>query len=196
MRHLLFWVLCLVASAALATPTPRAVPREYMLDSCHFKFMDPYNGRIDVDNESSSHSASYIADMKPGYRHAVGEVSIHFYCDTMEGNNAFVALGFEKQGRAWVLLPNKSDPDNLLNKKLYPLKSPGIEGAASTYDQTTGERSRRFQGLGFCLTDQKQILCGVSETVGYVAYPKASSLPQVLKLLESIEFLEPAAKSP
>ncbi|WP_374439185.1 hypothetical protein [Pseudomonas panipatensis] len=196
MRHLLFWILYFTISTVLASPKVSVVTRETEFDGCHFKIRDPYKGSLRLTTDGAPPLAVYTATFNLKVRHSVGEVSIHFYCDTMEGNNAFVALGFEKQGRAWVLLPNKSDPDNLLNKKLYPLKSPGIEGAASTYDQTTGELSDRVQSLGFCLTNQKQILCGTSEEVAYVAYPKASSLPQVLKLLESIEFLEPTAKSP
>ncbi len=139
--------------------------------------------------------AFYNYPPNPNARHAV-EVLVTFYCDTHKGQKAFSDLGFARHNGEWVLPPDKNDPDNLSNQKLYRIKGHGLEGVVSTYDQTTGEESRRVQGLGFCLTDQKQILCGVSEAIGYVAYPKASSLPQVLKLLESIEFLEPAAKSP
>ncbi|WP_283439525.1 hypothetical protein [Pseudomonas panipatensis] len=193
MRYLCFWALSFAASAAMANPTAHGVMREAEFGGCHFKLSDHYKGSLRLT--TSGTAAVYNLPFNPKLRNSV-EVSILFFCDTGKGRKAFTDLGLGNQDGVWVLIPNKSDPQNLARVKLYPLRGNGTSGAASTYDQTTGERSRRFQGLGFCLTDQKQILCGVSEAVGYVAYPKASSLPQVLKLLESIEFLEPAAKSP
>lgn len=191
MHYMFLLVLSFVTFSAIAASPLNSVSREYVFDSCHFKLMDPYNGRIDVDNESSSHSASYIALIKPELRHSV-EVSIRFTCDTAEGMRAFTELGFDNQSGVWKLIPNEYDPENLARVKLYPLTGNGTSGVASTDDQTTGEETERTQGLAFCLTNQKQILCGTSQAVGYLAYPEESSLPQVLKLLESIEFLEPA----
>ncbi|WP_139199101.1 hypothetical protein [Pseudomonas panipatensis] len=179
---------------ACAAPT-KAIVHEVEFNGCRFKIMDSYGGSLKVSRYSPPKMAFYNYPPNPNARHAV-EVSIRFTCDTKDGWRAFTELGFDKQNGKWKLLPNKYDPENSAKVKLYPLTGKGTDGAASTDDQTTGDESRRTQGLAFCLTDQKQILCGTSEAVGYVAYPKASSLPQVLKLLESIEFLEPSATSP
>lgn len=193
MRKIMRWVWGVLVSASIVgqSVAATATAKEYILDDCHFAFFDPYNGRAYVDNESSVHSASYIASIGGGGAHSVSEVSIIFDCDTLKGKRAFSDMGLEHNNGAWHLIPNKSDPDNLLNQKLYVLDNNGLEGAAATDDQTTGDEERRVQGIGFCLTNQKQILCGTSQAVGYVAYPQQSSLPKVLELLKSIKFLEP-----
>lgn len=177
----------IVGQSVAATTTAT----EYIIDDCHFSFFDPYNGRADVDNESSVHSASYIASIERGEAHSVGEVSIVFVCKTTLGQKAFSNKGIAHNNGEWGVIPDKSDPENLANLKVYSLRGNDVDGAAITYAQTTGEEDRRVQGIGFCLTNQKQILCGTSEAVGYVAYPKQSSLPKVLELLKSIKFLEP-----
>lgn len=195
MRHLLLLAVSFFSSISTADETAQRMTVEYQLDSCNFKFPDPYNGRTDIDYQSSIHSASYITLIKPVTRHSF-EVSIQFLCQTLKGREAFTNMGYAYKNGQWVLIPDPNDPSNLSNMKLYKLHGSQTEGVASTYDQTTGALTERTRGLGFCLTDQKQILCGISETVGYVAYPKESRLPQVLKLLESIEFIEPTQPAP
>ena len=190
MRHLSFWVFCLAASTALANSPSTAVPREAEFDGCHFKLYDLYNGSLTLTTDGAPPVAVYSVIINPELLHSV-EVSIRFTCDTAEGMRAFTELGFDNQSGVWKLIPNEHDPENLARVKLYPLTGNGTSGAASTDDQTMGEETERTQGLAFCLTNQKQILCGTSQAVGYLAYPEESSLPQVLELLESIEFLEP-----
>ncbi|MFZ5959107.1 hypothetical protein ACOXVJ_16520 [Pseudomonas knackmussii] len=190
MRRLPIYILSFSALTSAAGETPQADVREYALDSCHFTLIDPYGARIDTDTESPIHSASYISLMRPNAQHSI-EVSIRFTCNTNDGLDAFTNLHFKHESGSWSLIPSETDPENLVQAKLYPIRGEHVIGAAHTENQTTGEFTERTQGLVFCLTDQKQILCGISESVGYVAYPKESSLPQVLKLLESIEFIEP-----
>lgn len=197
MHKITHGLLGVLASASIigqsVAATTAMAMKEYVVDDCHFAFSDPYNGRGDVDNESLVHSASYISSVGGVGMHSIGEVSIRFTCNTKKGRSAFTELGFDKHNGEWKLIPNEYDPKNLAQVKLYPLAGKGTDGAAATDNQTTGDENERTQGLSFCLTDQKQIICGTSSAVGYVAYPKQSSLPKVLELLKSIKFLDPVS---
>lgn len=164
--------------------------REASFDGCRFTIADSYGGQLEVSEYSPPKQAFYRFNSNVYARHAV-DVSIEFSCSTTLGQKAFSNVGISHNNGEWGVIPDKSDPENLADLKVYTLRGNGVDGAAITYVQTTGEEERRVQGIGFCLTDQKQILCGTSEAVGYVAYPKQSSLPKVLELLKSIKFLDP-----
>ncbi|MFR0692384.1 hypothetical protein ACLUTX_23510 [Enterobacterales bacterium AE_CKDN230030158-1A_HGKHYDSX7] len=185
---LVFWV-----SMMVAVPEVYAATQKVKVDDCLFQVSTIYGGSVELTTDGAPPVATYSFMSRSAGRHAVDEVSIRFTCNTNEGRQAFNDLGFDSQGGKWVLLRNEDDPEDLARVQLYVLNGNGADGAAVTDNQTTGEESERTQGLSFCLTDHKQILCGTSSAIGYVAYPKQSNLPKVLKLLESIEFLDPAS---
>ncbi|WP_371231405.1 hypothetical protein ACAW63_02335 [Pseudomonas sp. QE6] len=191
MKRLSFFAIILfgVTTGARADLSENAV-REVEFNGCRFKISNLHGGELRVSRYSPPKMAFYRFNSNPYTPHTT-ETSIEFYCDSSKGGKAFSDMGLGRHNGTWYLIPNKSDPGNLLNQKLYVLDNNGLEGAAATDDQTTGDEERRVQGIGFCLTNQKQILCGTSQAVGYVAYPQQSSLPKVLELLKSIKFLEP-----
>lgn len=189
MRHILVLMLFFIAPAAVASS---AIEREAEFESCHFKINNHYNGDLILTTDGAPPVAVYHMPSNPELQHSV-QVTIRFTCNTKKGESAFTELGLDKHAGEWRLIPNKYDPEDLARVKIYPLAGSGTDGAAATDNQTTGDENERTQGLVFCLTNQEQILCGTSSAVGYVAYPKQSNLPKVLKLLESIEFLEPTS---
>lgn len=101
---------------------------------------------------------------------------------------AFKRMGFIQIDGKWQLDP-KEQPLPEQHVKLYLLNEKSWIGAAYTIEQTTGPYKRRSTQLAFCLSNKVQTLCGGSEMVGFTAYPKESALPKVLKLLQSIEFI-------
>lgn len=193
MKRLSFLVIALfgVITGARADSSENTV-HEVEFNGCRFKIEDLHGGELRVSRYFPPKMAFYSFNSNPYAPHTT-ETSIEFYCDSSKGKKAFSDMGLGRNKGAWHLIPNKSDPGNLLNQKLYVLDNNGMEGAAATDDQTTGDEERRVQGIGFCLTNRKQILCGTSQAVGYVAYPKQSSLPKVLELLKSIKFLDPVS---
>ncbi|MFZ5959106.1 hypothetical protein ACOXVJ_16515 [Pseudomonas knackmussii] len=195
MRLLALLALSLATMTTSAKEPTHAAIQEIEFDGCHFKIKDPLNGNLRLTKDGSPPLAVYTAQPNPNNYHSV-DIEIIISCRTLKGLKAFTDLGFDRQNETWRLIPSTGDPENLAQVKLYPLKGHGTIGVASTDNQTTGEPNERVQGLAFCLTDQKQILCGTSDAIGYIAYPKESSLPQVLKLLESIEFIEPTQPTP
>lgn len=189
--NIIIIALSLVADGAYAE-SPRPIVQKAEFNGCRFSIIDSYGGSLEVSQYSPPKLAFYSFPSKPSAKNSL-ETSVTFYCDSSKGKKAFSDMGLEHNNGGWLLIQNKNDPDNLLNPKLYILDGNGLEGAASTYDQTTGEENRRVQGIGFCLTDQKQTLCGTSEAVGYVAYPKQSNLPKVIELLKTIKLLDPSS---
>jgi hypothetical protein len=77
-----------------------------------------------------------------------------------------------------------------LNTTLYTLHGKGWEGAGITQDQQDGDEDKRTRTFSFCLLHASRALCGTTDTVMYLAQPNESVLPQVIKLLESIEFID------
>ncbi|MFZ5959108.1 hypothetical protein ACOXVJ_16525 [Pseudomonas knackmussii] len=194
-RHVSIAVALAFFAGSINAGQAKSIMREAEFDGCHFKMKDTYGGELRVSRYAPPKLAFYSTQPEFRKRHSV-EVVIRFRCQTTKGQEAYTNMGYSYEKNQWRLIPDPNDPQNSANMKLYKLHGPKIEGVASTYDQTTGEPTERIRGLGFCLTDQKQILCGVAQSVGLVAYPKESSLPQVLKLLESIEFIEPSQPTP
>jgi hypothetical protein len=172
----------------------QTVEREIALDSCHFKFNDPYGGRASVDNESSPHSASYLAIINPNTQHSF-ETSIFFDCEKGAGINDFPKpASVKKKGGEWEIA---FDGDaKAFNTKLYPLQGNKWEGAGITQDQSNGDEGGRTRFFTFCLAHAEQVLCGSSDSVAYLEYQNESVLPQIIKLLESIEFIDTPSSEP
>lgn len=191
MRLFFRYTLCVAAYASCAVASAGVV-REASFDGCRFTMVDSYGGSLEVSEYFPPKLAFYSLPLVSGSNNKV-ETSITFSCKTAIGQKAFSDMGIAHEHGEWSLLPDKSDPDNLANQKIYRIQELGMEGAVLTYDQTTGEEERRTQGVGFCLTNQKQILCGTSESVGYVAYPKQSNFPKVIELLKTIRLLDPSS---
>jgi hypothetical protein len=183
-------VLCLVATAA-AGSAPSAgniAVREVIFDGCHFQISDPYRARVSADTESTTHSASYIAEINPKARYPF-ETWIQFDCENDVGLNDLPKLAsVGKENGQWVIAFNGDA--KAVNTTLYTLHGKGWEGAGITQDQQDGDEDKRTRSFAFCLLRGSQALCGTSDTVMYLAHPKESVLPQVIKLLESIEFID------
>ena len=176
-------VVCTVITIAHAeSPTTNhGFEREVAFDGCHFKITDLYGGRVT--------GASYFATINPKANHPF-ETWIQFYCEKSSADKAFLAMGMKRSSSQWVLAEDSYKPLPEEHVAVYPLQNASWTGAAMGSDQTTGDLNDRMRQLGFCLTNMRQILCGSIQQVMFVGYPKESTLPQVIQLLESIEFID------
>ena len=101
--------------------------------------------------------------------------------------------GIKMTDKGWVLDPS---PGAIGSKEhhttFYPLHGDDWTGGI-TQDGVNGDEKRRTRAFYFCIPHQQLALCGSLESVAYLMWPKETTLPQVIKLLESIEFIDDAA---
>lgn len=191
MRHAKTWgaMLCMVSSALLAAPplARNVMVHEVAFDGCHFKIYDPYQGRMT--------GASYFSIISPKSRHPFG-TWIQFFCKKQDIDKNFLAMGIKRAGSNWTLATEQYTPLPEENTSVYELHNARWIGAAIASNDTTGEFERRRRGLGFCIASTRQMLCGNIEQVMFVAYPEESVLPEVIQLLESIEFIDTPSSAP
>jgi predicted class III extradiol MEMO1 family dioxygenase len=64
------------------------------------------------------------------------------------------------------------------------------EGAGTTQDQTDGDEDRRTRAFNFCIPHGEYALCGSVQAVAYLSHLNESTLPQIIELLEEIEFVD------
>lgn len=164
------------------------VEHQISLDQCDFKLNDPFDGRVSVDTESTPHSASYIAMINTHAKRPF-ETIIRFDCHSDVRVSDFSDLaGISKKGGKWII-DFKGDA-GALNTKLYLLRGNGWDGAGINQDQTDGDENGRSRAFTFCLVHGTQALCGLDDTVMYLANPGETALPQIIRLLDSIEFAD------
>jgi hypothetical protein len=188
-KQLFVMAFALMTFASLAAQPPKEndTTHEFGFDGCHFKLPDPYGGRITT--------GSYFAIINPQAKHSF-ETWIQFYCEKKSFDTAFLEMGMKRSGPNWILAREKYQPMPEEHAAVYQLHNPTWTGAALASDQTTGDPEDRVRGLGFCIASARQVLCGTIEQVMYVAFPEESALPQIIKLLESIEFIDTPASVP
>jgi hypothetical protein len=184
-------MLCLAMSLAIAktSANPSVAIHEITFDGCHFKMADPDQGRIT--------GASYFADLNPNARHPF-ETWIQFSCENPATPEVYLKLASIKlTGRGWVLDTSKEDPNYPSPKTtFYALHGKDWEGAGTTQDETDGDENRRTRAFNFCIPHKQFALCGSIQSVAYLTWPKESTLPQVIQLLQSIEFIDDAQVAP
>jgi len=179
---LLFYSVGYPSSAGLVTV------HAVTFNGCHFKMKDPYGGTLQATERSTPALANYSAEINPSARHPF-ETWIQFDCENNVNISDLSKLaGVGKQNGRWVIAFNGDA--KALNTTLYTLHGKGWEGAGITQDQQDGDEDKRTRTFSFCLLHASRALCGTTDTVMYLAQPNESVLPQVIKLLESIEFID------
>jgi hypothetical protein len=185
---LLFAALLFSKSAAWAEKgnTNKVAIHEIELGGCHFKMSDPYGGALTLTTDSSPPSANYRVEVNPKAQRRF-ETEIQFEChDNVNISDLSDLAGVGKEHGKWVI--NFSGNAAAVNTKLYALRGQGWDGAGITQDQV-GEDGGR-SALTFCIMHHSQALCGQDDTVMYLDYPKESVLPQIIRLLNSIKFVD------
>jgi hypothetical protein len=167
-------------------PATHRAEHEFSFDGCNFKFIDSYNGRKTV--------ASYFAIINPK-AHQLFETQIQFSCNSATPKTYLDSASIKLVNGVWSLDLSEEDPrPPSPHTTLYLLHGKGWQGAGSTQDDTDGDEDRRTQTFGFCIPHNAYALCGMAQHVGYLNHLDESVLPQVINLLESIEFIDsPAA---
>ena len=169
--------------------------REVAFDGCRFKLKDPYNGTLDVTE--SRKLANYAADINPKARHPF-ETWIQFSCENPAMPKTLSELaGIMMTGGGWELDPS---PESVGPKEAHTifraLHGKAWDAGGVTQDDINGDEERRTRVFAFCIPHRNLALCGVVRHVGYLEHLNESTLPQVIHLLQSIEFIDDAQVAP
>ena len=195
---LLGMVACLTATIACAEQSKAhpVVEREVMFDGCHFKMKDPYNGALVATTRSTPVLANYNATINPKASQPF-ETWIQFSCQNpVTAKTLSNYAGMKMTPKGWALDPSPEYgrlPQQ--HTTFYPLHGKHWDGGGVTLDQITGDEDSRRRFYAFCIPHNQLALCGVVRPVAYLEHLNESVLHQVIKLLESIEFIDtPSAK--
>jgi hypothetical protein len=169
--------------------------REIVVDSCHFKIKNLYHGKMSVDTRSSSHSASYVVTINPRAEHPF-QTWIRLSCeDPVTSGTLTDIAGMKMSDKGWVLNLTPNDFEEQ-HTTFYPLRGHGWSGGGVTQDDTDGDEARRTRTFSFCIPHRQLAICGVAQSVGYLKWPNESVLPQVIQILEGIEFIDVQSVAP
>ncbi|HTV86150.1 MAG TPA: hypothetical protein VME63_12120 [Dyella sp.] len=181
---------CKATLACAKQPSTKGIQgHEWNFDGCHFKMADPFRGRT-----SGPGGAAYFAQISPKARHPF-ETWIQFSCQNPVTPEIYVdRAGIRMTDKGWALDPS---PDNIGLKEqhttFYALHGKGWDGGGVTQDDINGDEKRRTRAFSFCIPHKQLALCGSIQNVAYLMWLKETTLPQVIKLLESIEFVDTPA---
>ncbi|WP_152530579.1 hypothetical protein [Paraburkholderia dilworthii] len=157
--------------------------------NCAFSFHDPYGGWISGN--------SYVVDDLPHKKTGVGDFSISFACVSSADNDSIrdytIARYDEQKGHWQADFSGLSERDRKLLKpatQWISLKAVNSSGFGALQDMVTGDPETRSRSLGFCLLRPPVALCGSAPVVAIPHYSKVGVKPNVLRIIESIEFAD------
>lgn len=112
-------------------------------------------------------------------------------------------LEWDSTKNSWMIRPEKRDilPDVFPEYRLtiYQIKAVNASGWAMTTDDTAVDPEKAERRLQYCIYYRDRAICGTSD-MGNVEtiqrHPIADRTPYVLKILQSIEFLEDEPPEP
>lgn len=153
------------------------------LGECHFTIRDPFGGIVTRTTDGPPTYATYHAEIGPkAQRRFETEIQFECHSNVTIGELSDLA-GVIKENGKWVVSLNNVEATNA---KLHILNGHNWDGAGITQDET-GEAGRR-RSFTFCITHKTQVVCGQDDTVMYLDIPRQNVLPQIIRLLDSIEF--------
>lgn len=188
-------LLCFVATLACAKQPNlgQGVLHELVYEGCHFKMTDAYKGSLTLSTGGGA-TANYYGTLNPKAKHVL-ETWIQFSCENPATAETLSELaGIKMTASGWALDPS---PKNLGPKNarttFHALHGKDWSAGGVTQDDINGDEDRRTRIYAFCIPHRQLALCGVVRDVAYLKYPRESVLPEVIQLLESIEFIDTPA---
>ena len=166
------------------------------LGVCHFKLHDAFNGEIRLTTRSKPQLANYSGSLMRDSEKS--EVSIKMSCRNVL-KDELRDCGLElKDGKL-----NTSGTDQFteeekkqFHEELITFVGKNWKGAGVqseyTFQNSNQNRDIRVKDFSFCLRHDEVVLTGSVSAVAEVGKPKESALPNIIKLLESVEFIDVA----
>ncbi|MBN3853351.1 hypothetical protein G3N59_08185 [Paraburkholderia sp. Ac-20340] len=187
-----------IVTTILWAKTPeniKAIEKEITVAGCRFKMIDRYNGTLTVYEEQNN--ANYHAVVNPTARRTF-DTWIQFSCESAADAKTISLLsGMRMTPKGWAIDPQSGYPAiKGAHTKFHALHGKGWHGGGVSMDDTDGDETRRVRGYGFCIIHEQVALCGTVRHVGYLQHLNESVLPQVIKMLNSIEFVDDPSATP
>ncbi|SAK74715.1 hypothetical protein AWB77_03362 [Caballeronia fortuita] len=188
--------ICIIALGLQGVLYAKSLPgqREHALirngaQNCSFDFIDPYRGWMSGND--------YVAYNLPYNKTRIGNFSINFECISSADTKlirAYTVARYDQQEQRWEAdFSGLSESDrNLLAPvtKWLSVEAVNSSGFGALQDLVTGDPEIRSTSLGFCLLHPPVALCGSAPVVAIPFHDKVGVLPMVLKVIESIEFVD------
>lgn len=190
------WGMTALAANAEEPVSPQSVETEVVFGQCHFKLKDPYGADFRATRSRLPPMANYIANVNTGGAYPF-EIWIQFSCqDPATAQTLSERALIKMTDKGWVLDPTPGrEIIEQQHTTFYPLHGKGWIGGGTTQDDVNGDEARRMRTFNFCIPHRQLAVCGYVD-VGYLLKPKESVFPQVIQLLQSIEFIDMQAVVP
>ncbi|MBN3853349.1 hypothetical protein G3N59_08175 [Paraburkholderia sp. Ac-20340] len=179
-------------STVLCAKSPENIKyftKEAKFSECHFKITDPYSGTLTVYEDQGT--AYYNVDINKKVRRPF-ETRMQFSCESATDEKTISQLaGMKKTNRGWAI-DQQSGYTKIkgAHTTFYSLKGKGWRGGGVSMDDINGDEGQRNRVYTFCIIHQQVALCGAVSRVAYLKHLNESVLPQVIKILNSIEFID------
>ncbi|MCS3507394.1 hypothetical protein [Achromobacter sp. JUb104] len=194
----LVYVLLQVSGISCLAGEPTAAPKQLrvdMGDNCVIRIVDYFDGELSRRGPGLARYASEKAPVDT----SLHKFGVPFTCgnNPISGNNsvakkygAILNIGNED----WEPLYPTSDQDEIRGLRavtsIHNFSSANASGFYKTQDADDGLPRLRDRAMTYCLFGEKKHVCGFM-IVMRLNEPKTNQLPHILKVLRSVEFLDP-----
>jgi hypothetical protein len=156
----------------------------HVIGNCQFRAAEIDGGRVSgtADDARGGYTVGYDSDL--------GFWAVFMSCEKLQPELLAERAGIRKEGNAYALDDRQGQFIREQHAKFVPLDGKNWKGGGTLTDSTTGEPFKRYRRLHFCLVHDSHALCGWSDVVSHLSAPNESMLKNVLRLLNSIEFID------
>jgi hypothetical protein len=169
---------------ASATRPKTAQTEMHVVGQCAFRIPKTPGVRFEMDKDSDSGGFGVGHTGDPDFW------AVQMACKSLSPDLLETMVGVQRDGNTYVLGNQKERFIKEQNTKLILLNGVNWTGAGTITDSTTGELFDRYRRLNFCLVRGSRALCGWSNVVAHLSAPKKNVLKKVLRILNSIEFVD------
>jgi hypothetical protein len=173
-----------------APPGPKNGKMEmHVVGECAFLIPKTPGVRFEMDEDSTSGGFGVGHTGDPDFW------AVQMICAPLSPDLLETMAGVRRDGNTYLISNPKERFIKEQHVKLILLNGVNWTGAGTITDSTTGELFDRYRRLNFCLVRGSRALCGWSDVVAHLSVPKKNVLKKVLRLLNTIEFVDHARAS-
>lgn len=167
-------------------------------DGCHFKMTDPFDGSVRLGGRGKPVVGIYRGPLYQA-KSEPNDFGMQFLCKPADKvDKKLCGLELENgkiitSGLEGFTEDEKLEVKKNLNQKLIILNGKNWKGAGVQEDQISGDEELRTRSFNFCMPFGDHIVKGRVESAAQLENLKESAMPNIIKLLEGIEFIDNTA---
>ena len=162
----------------------------HAVGECAFRIPKVPGVRFEMDENSTSGGFGVGHTGDPDFW------AVQMICESLRPDLLETMAGIRRDGNTYIISNPKERFIKEEHVKIVLLNGMNWTGGGTITDSTTGELFDRYRRLNFCLVHGSRALCGWSDVVAHLSVPKKNVLKKVLRLLNSIEFVDDSWSSP